>query len=141
MNEELAKAILCLEQGIEKSNYPEDRNLAVKYLAELAPILAKATIGEDVLKDLERLDRFHGNVWLKDIEPFGDFYTHCYNFRNQYEKLTLGGMTVNERLFAIGQFDDFDRYIKYKLWDDLRALLRRVHLDETNIEAIINKHK
>lgn len=140
MNDELAKVILCIKQGIEKSTYPEDRSLAERYLSLLAPILAKATIGEDVLKDLESFDRFHGNVWLRDIEPFGGFYTHWQQFRDEYEKLSFSGMTVNERLFALDQIDNFDRYIKHKQWDQLSLLLKRVKLDDQSIDAIIKKY-
>ncbi len=125
--------------GIAKSTYPEDRSLAQRYLAMLAPILAKVTIGEDVLRDLESFDRFHGNVWLKDIAPFGEFYIHWQHFRDEYENPAFDSMTVNERLFAIGQLDNFDRNIEHKQWDQLRILLKRVKLDNDNIDAIIKQ--
>ncbi len=54
MYRELAKCICALSIGIEKSNSPEDRKIVSDYLAALALLLARAVLGEDILKDLKR---------------------------------------------------------------------------------------
>ena len=86
MNEELAKTIILINEGIKNSNYPEDRILAEKYLAILAPILAKVVIRENAIDDFESFERFHGNSWLRNDKPFGNFYSHWSNFRSNYKE-------------------------------------------------------
>lgn len=43
----LAEAIEALSASVERSTHPEDRKIVTDYLAVLAPILAKATLGQD----------------------------------------------------------------------------------------------
>ncbi len=66
MHRELAKTILLFSQGVEKSNRPEDRKLVNDYLAALAPLLAHAVIGDDILKEIGAIERLFGNTWVID---------------------------------------------------------------------------
>jgi hypothetical protein len=46
-------------------------------------------------------------------------------------------MTVNERLFLSGLFDDFYEASKQRNREELESILQKVHLDSGNIETII----
>jgi hypothetical protein len=52
MHRALAEAIASFEDGMERSNRPEDRKLAHDYLAALAPLLARAVMGIDILQEI-----------------------------------------------------------------------------------------
>ena len=56
------------------------------------------------------------------------------------KKLTseeLAGMTVNERLHATDQFDEFDSAVASQNVVVLRQILESLHIGEANVEAII----
>jgi hypothetical protein len=62
MHRTLAETIECFHEGIARSKRPEDRALAKDYLASLAPLLARATLGTDILRDLSTIDRLFGHT-------------------------------------------------------------------------------
>ncbi len=101
MHRELANTIKLFEQGLERSNRPEDRKVVADYLAALGPILALAVLGEDVLARLLNIERLFGNTWVVDAEPFEEAFSSWRRFKDDYEKFALGGMTVKERLYAL----------------------------------------
>jgi hypothetical protein len=141
MLDALANCILKIEHGVRTSKRPEDRVLGEKFLATLAPILAAAELRSNELKDLDAFERLVGNSFLIEPAPFGTYYDDWKSFREQCERLVVSGMTVNERLFALGLLDAFDQFVEAGEWEECRTILRRVYLDDTNIEAIINNHK
>ena len=47
------------------------------------------------------------------------------------------GMTVNERLFVSGLFDEFDKAVNERDENAMRAILEQVYLTSENIKAII----
>ena len=49
----------------------------------------------------------------------------------------LKGMTVNERLFATGLFDEYDQAIDARDEKRLREVLSLLYIGDENIEAII----
>jgi len=89
MHSELANTILLFQKGIEVSNRPEDRTLASSYLAALAPLLASAVRGEDILIGLSSLERTFGNTWIIDDEPFKEAFLSWQRFMSEYEKSKL----------------------------------------------------
>ena len=89
MHRELANTIKLLERGIERSNRPEDRKLAADYLAALAPALASAVLGDDILPRLKDIDRLFGHSWLIDPTPFEDAFNSWRKFRSEYESFSL----------------------------------------------------
>jgi hypothetical protein len=48
-------------------------------------------------------------------------------------------MTVNERLFAAGLLDEFDRAVRAGDVATLEGILRRVQLSDENVAAVIKK--
>ena len=47
------------------------------------------------------------------------------------------GMTVNERLYASGLMNDFEKAVDNKDIDKVKAMLKQVELDEASIEPIL----
>lgn len=133
----LAEAIDSLSSGLNTCTRPEDRKLVQDYLAALAPVLALATLGEDVLSRLDGIERLLGNTWLVDEAPFKDGLAKWRQFRSEYERVALGAMTVNERLHAMGLLESYDRALAERDSDAVSALLRRVYVDEASIAKIV----
>jgi hypothetical protein len=133
----LAEAIDSLSSGLETCTRPEDRKLIQDYLAALAQVLARATLGEDVLSRLDGVERLFGNTWLVDETPFRDGLAKWRQFRSEYERVALGAMTVNERLHAMGLLESYDRARAEGDSDAVSALLRRVYVDEVSIAKIV----
>jgi len=48
-------------------------------------------------------------------------------------------MTVNERLYVSGLIDDFDKAVKEKNVEIVRAILRGVELNDQSIEPILQQ--
>ena len=139
MHRALAETIECITQGIDRSNRPEDRALAEKYLAALAPLLARATLGNDILRELSTMDRLFGQTWIIDVEPFKEAFAKWAAFKSEYTAWAMSGMTVNERLSAVGKLDAFDAARRSRDRNQVRALLAGVLVDETSIKRILEE--
>jgi hypothetical protein len=139
MHDTLAKCIVAFETGLSDCHRPEDRSLISTYFAALAPVLAKATLGENVLEELRQVERLFGNSWLIDVQPFQAALDYWRQFKNEYERFSLGGMTVNERLCALGLMSDFDSAVSSGDTKRMRSLLERVFVDEMSIRNFIEK--
>lgn len=50
------------------------------------------------------------------------------------------GMTVNERLYASGLIDDFDKFVAEKNVKKVRLILKSVELNEVNIITILEHY-
>jgi hypothetical protein len=137
MHDRLARTIEKFEAGLKDSHRPEDRILVRSYLAELAPVLARAVLGSDVLKELPEVERMFGNSWLHDSQPFENAFAEWRLFRQEYEERSFSAMTVNERLSAASIMDEFDQACTAKDRTTARRLLQSVYLGEADIEAIL----
>lgn len=135
----LAESIEHFSRGIAKSNRPADRKLGADYLAALAPLLARATLGEDILKDFDAVDRLFGKTWIVDVAPFKDAFDKWAVFKSEYTQHAVSGMTVNERLYAIGKTDEFDAARQSRDRDAVRQLLLDVYVDEPSIQKILEQ--
>jgi hypothetical protein len=51
-----------------------------------------------------------------------------------------GGMTVNERLYVAGLFDDFYRAASEQDEQELRRICERVHLGRGNTDVLVKKY-
>lgn len=137
MNDTLAKCVIEFTDGLSNCHHPEDKAVIERYLASLAPILAKATIGADVLHDLQQIERLFGNTWLKDDQPFKDALFSWRKFKTEYELLALKGMTAHERLSALHLLSDYDAAVLKGDKKLMKALLERVYLDIASIQQIV----
>ena len=139
MHRTLAEVVEGIERGIRDSKRPEDRTLAKEYLAVLAPVLASAVLGKDILHELPKVDRFLGQTWLTDDGPFREALSKWRLFRKEYERFALSCMTVNERLFALGTLEAFDAAQAAADPAEVRRLLEEAYVDEASIKRIIEE--
>jgi hypothetical protein len=139
MHDTLAKCILAFDIGLTECHRSEDRALVSTYLAALARVLAKCSVGSDVLGDLQSIERLFGNSWVIDEKPFAAALNYWREFKNAYERLSLGVMTVNERLFALHLLDEFEAAKDSNNTVHMKTLLRRIYVEEQSIEAILHK--
>lgn len=49
------------------------------------------------------------------------------------------GMTINERLYASGLFDDFDEAVAQGNVPELEHILRSIYLDPESVQAVIKQ--
>ncbi|MGH7388722.1 MAG: hypothetical protein ACREM3_04605 [Candidatus Rokuibacteriota bacterium] len=135
----MAETIESFSRGIERSKRPEDRKLAADYLAALAPLLARATLGESILRDLGAIERLFGHTWIIESAPFEEAFEKWRAFKAEYEQWAVSGMTVNERLHAVGLLEAFDEACNSRDVDKARELLLKVHVDEPSIQRILEQ--
>ena len=133
----LSNCILKIEHGICHSNCPEDQRLGEKFLVCLGPLLAASELSCVELRQIKEFERLVGNSFLTDPNPFGTFYEDWTEYKIQCERMICGGMTVNERLFALGLLDDFELCEKNRDWMRMEQILREAHVDSRDIDAII----
>lgn len=138
MHRALAETIALFEAGLARCARAEDRSLVADYLSALAPILAAATLGENVLARLDNIERLFGHTWLIDDAPFRPALEKWREFRSEYEHGVFSGMTVNERLWALGLMEEYDRAIQAGDRARLRSILERVKVDAASIDRILD---
>jgi len=49
------------------------------------------------------------------------------------------GMTVNERLYASGLFDEYDKAVEERRLEDVIRILKEVELNEESIDPILEQ--
>ena len=104
MIRELAQVIREFAAGAARTNRPEDRVLAQKYLAALGPILAAAVAGKPVSEELVDFDRLLGQTWLVDIEPFNAALSRWERLRRGPELLATPNEAVAAHLSVMCDF-------------------------------------
>jgi hypothetical protein len=139
MYQALAEAISEFHTALECTTCPEDRAMVSDYLAALAPLLARATLGRDILRDIPAIERLFGQASFIDVHPFESAFRRWREFVVEYSRHALSALTVNERLVATGQLDDFDAASKRRDFAAMRDILRRIYLDDASIEDILRR--
>lgn len=115
----------------------EDRAVIERYLAALAPALARAVLGKPVIAEVHAIERVFGHSWLKDAEPFNEAFAKWREFRDEYLPFAVRGMTVNERLHAFGFLDAYDRAAEARDVSAVRKILESVYVDGDSIDKIV----
>ena len=133
----LAEAITSFADAIRVSSRPEDRTLAAEYLSALAPMLARAMLGESVLEEVREMERLLGETWLIDEAPFADALAKWGEFETLYRRSVLAGMTVNERLHASGVLEQFEEAMRFGDRGTVERLLRDTFVDEASVSRIV----
>jgi len=132
----LSELILVIQGLSAETQEAEDRSIYVKYLSQVAIILAKVVQGRPIGEDVVTMERLFGNTWLKDDNAYSAAYSVWDRFKELLVK-SIHGMTVNERLFNLGLLEDFDEAFAKRDKMKLRRVLSKCFLSEQNIEAII----
>jgi hypothetical protein len=94
-------------------NYDEFVNEVQKYdsdsdVAKLLGLLKGWKLNdENVFKLQSTIERFFGHSWIESEETHDHLYKLWSSFNNSAIG-NIGGMTMNERLFWFGLFDQFD---------------------------------
>jgi len=117
----------------------EDRQIYGMYLARVAIILAKVIRDEPIGDDISSMEKLFGNTWLKDEQSYREAYSTWDRFKGLIIQ-SLQGMTVNERLYNLGLFDQFDDAVARGDKAQLMAILFKCFLAQNNVEAIINQY-
>ena len=136
MHRALAEVIELFEAA--DCHRAEDRAVVQRYLAALAPVLARAVLGKDVLADLKQVERLFSHTWLLDAVPYEPAFSKWREFRDEYERFAVRGMTVNERLYAFSLAEDYDRAVTSGDVRAMRDILSAVHVDEASINKIVS---
>jgi hypothetical protein len=133
----LAEAVELFEVGLGNCHRSEDRALVERYLAALGPLLADAVLAKDILGRLPQIERLFSHSWLIDQAPFEPAFAKWREFRMEYERFAVRGMTVNERLHAFSLTEAYDRAVEARDVDGVRSLLKTVHVDDDSIAGIL----
>ena len=136
MYRSLANCILALERGVAASDRPEDHKLAADHMAALAPILAAAVLGKNLLPRIRSMERLFGTTVI-DVGPFEEAFAQWRHFLVEYESFAVSGMTMNERLEALGLLADFDAAALEGNRRTLRSILEKAHLSADDIDRIL----
>jgi hypothetical protein len=140
MHRKLAETINSFSNGLIACNRPEDRKLVGDYLGALAPLLARAVLGEDISKTLPDIERLFGHTLIIDVKPFEKAFEHWRDFKEEYTNAGLSGMTVNERLSALGLQSDFDQACRSNDEKKAREILQKAKVDDASINQIVKKY-
>ncbi len=135
----LAEFIIILEQLSVETHEADDRPLYESYLSHAGVILAKVIQDQMIGDDIETLERLLGNTWLKDETAYSKAYTAWDRFKGLL-KQSIHGMTVNERLFALGLLKEFEDAVAKRDSLHMRSVLRKCFIDDRSIQAIVDKH-
>jgi hypothetical protein len=138
MHRSLAEVIEAFADASRSSTRPEDRKLAHDCIAALAPLLASAVLGKDLLRALPELERLFGSTRWIDTRPFEPALAKWRQFRREYEEFALSGMTVNERLAALGTLAAFDRARSCRDTAEMERLLTQAYVDTPSMRKIID---
>jgi hypothetical protein len=133
----LAEVVELFEAGLASCHRSEDRAVVEKYLSALAPILAGAVVGKDVLARLQQVERLFGHTWLIDQSPFESAFSKWREFRREYEQFLVRGMTVNERLHALSLLESYDQAVASNDLKEVERILKAVHVDDDSITSIV----
>lgn len=117
----------------------EDRQIYAMYLSNVAIVLSKVIRDEPIGDDVSSMEKLFGKTWLKDQRAYREAYSTWDRFKDLLVQ-SLGGMTVNERLFGLGLLDEFDDAVARGDEPLLRSILFKCFLEEDNVQAIIDRH-
>jgi hypothetical protein len=135
----LAEFILVLNQLFAETHEAEDRQLYESYLSHAGIILAKVIQGQAIGHDIDTMEHLFGNTWLKDEAAYSEAYAAWDRFKGLFRQ-SIHGMTVNERLFALGLLKEFEDAVAKEDSLHMRSILRKCFIDDKSIQAIVDKH-
>ena len=117
----------------------QDKALQSHYLAALAPLLASVVLGNDILSDIPRVEATITAVPLHGHDGYESAIDKWREFRDEYQRFAARAMTVNERLYAFGLMERYDRAVSSRDVTALANILREVYVDDSAINPIVTK--
>lgn len=99
--------------------------LSEKVVQRFVDLLMEWKQNHETVEDLQiKIERYFGNSWIKKDEDYNRIYHVWSSFRDQ-AIAGIAGMTMNERLYWFGLFDEFDacpdQEAKLKIYKKLMA--------------------
>ncbi len=84
------------------------QNSDVELKKQLKSLIEKWKIDSSSLEDLSfMIEKWHGNVWFSSDKNSNQFYESWNEFKDKAIN-SIGGMTMNERLYWFGLFEIWD---------------------------------
>ena len=138
--EALSEYILVVQKLYEDCRDAEDRHIYRDYLSNASVIIALIISNKAFDKEIELAEHYFGNTWLKDTISYNKQYSVWCTFTGLLRK-SLQSMTVNERIFTLGLDREYDNAKMSKNTEQIKLLLRKCLLTESDIETILQKLK
>jgi hypothetical protein len=136
----LAHFISEVERQANSTHEANDRPLYDKFLSKSAIIMTKVEQNEPIGDYVSIMERLFGNTWFNDENAYTQIYSEWDLFKSLLEQeQSIHAMTVNERLYSLGLFEEFDTAVAVGDMPRLRALLSKCFLDNDDIETIIKQ--
>lgn len=115
----------------------EDRATFGLYLQHVDDLLTRIAGGDPIEDRVLSIERLFGHTWVVDAIAYDELYGLWRDLREQLSRL-LGGMTVIERLWALGLLDQFDGSCSLGRWSDAAHCLRAAEVGADDISAILS---
>jgi hypothetical protein len=129
--------IRVLRDALREAQDESDKKLLKKQVAALEDIRTLLVKREGLRYRIEGFEKLISDPWMNDQKTFDRVYVAWSTFKHSYAR-TVGGMTVDERLYFMGLLDEFDACKGDP--EAMRTVLRAAFLSPENIEAIIQNH-
>jgi hypothetical protein len=84
------------------------------------------------------MERLFGNTWFRDEVAYKRTYTEWDIFKVLVAQ-SIHGMTVNERLFSLGLFEEFNEAVARQDESRLRGVLLKCFVNEYDVEIIVRQ--
>ena len=139
MYRSLAETIKLFSVAIANSNRPEDKKLGSDYLLALAPLLAEDVLDEPILTRFIDVESLLKNTWVVEQDLFEDAFSKWAEFSDVYLCAVLSDMSLAERLSVLSLEDEFAAVKASQDEEKMRSILRRIKLDESEINRIIHE--
>jgi hypothetical protein len=114
----------------------KDRSLFALYLEHVDALVKRVARGDPMEDKILLIERLFGQTFVVDASAYEELYALWRAFREEVSRL-LGGMTVNERLWALGLLDKFDLACRLGGWFDAACYLRAAEVSEDDIQSIL----
>ncbi|MGA1795872.1 MAG: hypothetical protein ACMUIL_08420 [bacterium] len=135
----VADFILLADKLSGETKDAEDRKIYRMYLTHAALILAKVEKGKSCEEDIINAEPLFDRSRPKDATAYDALHQIWSALTTLLTKPSFEGMSVNERLFAFGLFDQFDDAVSRRDFRMLRQILEKCMYEESEIKEIIEK--
>ena len=133
----LLDLILLVDESSRSSQYSEDKDIYVMYLAHVALILAKIEKGRDCMDDVGNAEKVFAQKKLKDAHAYATVYKSWSELAEMITQPSLEGLGMNERLLTLGLLAQFDDAVERRDVGMMRSILEKCKYEEADIDDIL----